>query len=203
MKDSNKLHELLSAAADGECSELEMARVLKSLRSDSELRGRWTRLHLIRAALHGDKTDLLDLDFASRVSRAVDAEAHVLSPDLITHKSKAHKPLWRRQPIVSFAVAASLVAVSFVGVLQLQAPNEAEAVWLVAEGQSNQSGLNESGLRPESYATYGQGTHWNQQPVEIEERLNNYLLNHLEYASSADVQGMLPYSRLAGYDVSR
>ena len=52
------------------------------------------------------------------------------------------------------------------------------------------------------------GTFWEVQRVEqardpeLEARLNMYLADHMEYASSSKVHGVLPYSRLVGYDTT-
>lgn len=50
------LREALSAAVDGEASELELRRVVNALGADAELRAEWERVHLIGAAMRGSRT---------------------------------------------------------------------------------------------------------------------------------------------------
>ena len=52
------LHESLSAAADDEAEELELRRVLNAMRTDSELRARWRRAHLVRGVIRGESARL-------------------------------------------------------------------------------------------------------------------------------------------------
>ena len=52
------------------------------------------------------------------------------------------------------------------------------------------------------------GSHWvdrQQEAVspEFASRLNMYLSEHIETSSTGDIKGMLPYSRLAGFDSRR
>ena len=69
------------------------------------------------------------------------------------------------------------------------------------EPEARQAVAGSAWIAPPLAQTAGaSGTRWNVQRAELEQRLNNYLLNHMEYATMGDMQGMLPYSRLAGYD---
>ena len=83
-------------------------------------------------------------------------------------------------------------------------PNQQQKVLQTLQNQSpgSQPMADVSSLiAPPPVKTAGaSGTRWNVQRAELEQRLNNYLLNHMEYAAMGEMQGMLPYSRLAGYD---
>jgi sigma-E factor negative regulatory protein RseA len=179
----------LSALADGECDELERVRILKTLRGSVELRKRWESIHTVRAVMRGMRSDLLSTEFAGNVSRAIDDEAHVLVPERPDGDTGATRN-WRRS-VAGLAIAASVAALSIAGLQTLQ--NETPETQEVVDGST--------WIAPPRVQTAGaNGTRWNVQRAELEQRLNNYLLNHMEYATMGDMQGMLPYSRLAGYD---
>lgn len=189
MNKGDKVNESLSALADGECDELEGARVLKLLRGSAELRKRWECIHTARAAIRGERSDLLGADFASKISRAVDNEAHMLVPQR-PGSPAATARRWRR-PLAGLAIAASVAALSIAGLQLLHQPAPGPQI----------AGYSPAVSQPRAVpaAAIG-GTRWDVQRAEVAQRLNNYLLNHMEYATMGEMQGMLPYSRLAGYD---
>ncbi|MDH3713659.1 MAG: RseA family anti-sigma factor [Gammaproteobacteria bacterium] len=189
MNNDARVNESLSALADGECDELERARILKSLRGSAALRKRWEYIHTVRAVMRGTRSDYLGNDFADDVSRLIDDEAHMLVPEQPDDGPRTRRN-WRR-PVAGLAIAASVAALSIFGLQTLQ--NETPDARQVVDGST--------WIAPPRAQTAGaSGTRWNVQRVELEQRLNNYLLNHMEYATMGDMQGMLPYSRLAGYD---
>ena len=42
--------------------------------------------------------------------------------------------------------------------------------------------------------------HWDLGEPAFEAKLNTYLNNHNQYSAPADMQGVLPYARMVGYD---
>ncbi len=192
MNNDDRVAEGLSALADGECDELESARTLKALRADAALRDRWSRIHLARAVMRGEHGGLLGEDFAGRVARAVDGEAHMLVPERAAEEPPRPRR-WAR-PLAGLAIAASVAVVSVVGLQSLErdAPQRSA---LLAE--TPLTGVEAPLAVP---AAVNGGTRWDLDRGEIAQRLNGYLLNHMEYAAMGEMQGMLPYSRLAGYD---
>jgi sigma-E factor negative regulatory protein RseA len=76
MSEQNQSHlaETLSALMDNQVSELELQRILKATAEDAELKAVWDRYHLTRAVLKKDLTHLAPVDFASRISAAIEAE---------------------------------------------------------------------------------------------------------------------------------
>lgn len=189
MSNDDRVNESLSAMADGECDELERARVLKTLRGSAVLRRRWENLHTVRTVMRGERSDLLSAGFAAGVSRAIEDEAHMLVPDRPLGDGRAGRS-WRR-PAAGLAIAASVAVLSILGLNALR--DEVPDAQPVVAGSP--------WIAPPAARTAGvSGTRWNVQRAELEQRLNTYLLNHMEYATMGDMQGMLPYSRLAGYD---
>lgn len=150
---SERSHEELSALMDGEASDLELRRTLKSLEADSELIQKWRRYHVSRSVMQGDLKGGHDARFAkvdltASISAAIEKEAAHDVP-LESKPSWATKIL---QPLSSVAVAASVSAMVVFGWQTFQqqggavnAPNVATnvttapvATLVAANGASNQ-----------------------------------------------------------------
>lgn len=73
------ISEEISALADGEASELEVRRILKSMSSDGDANKEgalaWKRIHLMGSLMRDEQTPFLDVDISSRVSEALLNEA--------------------------------------------------------------------------------------------------------------------------------
>jgi len=215
---NNDVRQQLSDLMDSELEAVDQEAVFASLENDTDAQGYWQRMHLARDVMRREYTPgLLDTDFASRVSAAIDDEPVPQADARVVHgafgESKpARQTRWMR-PLAGFAVAATVAAVSVLGLRSLQ-PIEpvgtqvaatAEAP-LVIEGSGRQTPVLPLGeaIRPVNNT----GTYWtlNDQRVtntELESRLNSFLSDHIEFATVRNVGGMLPYSRLAGYDEVR
>lgn len=182
---TEKVKEQISALVDGELPESERALLVRRLATDQELRGTWERYHLIRDALRHELPDDVDGDMANRIMAAVEAEPP-LSPQggVSAGMRRAIKPL------AGLAIAASVAALAIIGLQQL--------------GGQQPEGLPRVATRDASSA-YVQvaGTRWDLGRAEVESRLNGYLVNHNEYTSSTSLQGMLHYTRIAGYDAQQ
>lgn len=102
MRADQSTQEALSALMDGEASELDIARVLKGLGSDPQLREQWRSQQAISSALQSRRAPALKID----ISDAVRAEL----------EGSAKQRNWGKNPLVGLAVAASVtMAVVFGG----------------------------------------------------------------------------------------
>ena len=45
-------------------------------------------------------------------------------------------------------------------------------------------------------------TQWDEPNVNVQQQLNHYLVNHTEYSNMGNMQGIMTYARLAGYDTT-
>ena len=113
--------EALSALMDGEASELELRRLLKSSANSPELQQTWERYHLAQSVLHEQGIPVSDSLAAGVAAALHEEEAH----------SKKTSPLngWQQQ-LTKLAVAAA-VAVVTVLTLQPQAPDSVSTPALV------------------------------------------------------------------------
>lgn len=134
----------LSALMDGEATELEMHRVLRSIEEDPAQAAKWQRYHLASAILKkeirpGSGEQMLKLDLASRISAAI-AEEPVLShpADIAptTKTSTANSPTWWK-PLANVAIAASVATAVVIGWQQTQPGVAASSAPLAANTNQN------------------------------------------------------------------
>ena len=206
MKDDKS--EALSALIDGESEHQD--RDIKRLLGDSDLKTQWAEHYRTKSMMHGEYTGVLDDDFASRVSEALESEPAILAPKMVA-LNKSEKPSHRYVPAVGFAIAATVAAVSIFGLNNFSGSSQYSAPALAGLSGSAQPAAAQvmtptAEVRRVSLANDGDGTHWylqrvdNERDPELEARLNMYLADHMEYANAGKVQGVVPYSRLVGYD---
>ena len=185
---NEQINEQISAFLDGELPAVERRLLLERLAREPQLRAHWSHYQLIGDSLRKALPPHLDLGFADRVAAALDEiPAHQgARPGLVARALK---------PLAGLAVAASVAAVAVLAVQQTQSPGPG-TVQVAASRPAVQD-------EPAVYARV-------QDPVaeraaelqsaEASHRLNEYLVNHSEYAASGGMSGMLPYVRIVGHD---
>lgn len=179
--------EQLSALIDGELSDHEMDQVLDALERDEEMRGQWSRYHLISDSIRSTAANVSVTDLAERIRSAIADEPAILAPP--RKSSRFIKPL------AGFAIAASVAIVAVIGIQQ---PGQSGVLPLpVAVVQ-----LSASGQPRAPAATVIQRVRWNVAQPVVETRLNSYLINHNERLSTG-MYGILPYVRIVGYDARK
>lgn len=183
---SEQIREQLSALLDGELPAQERDLLLARLARDSALRTHWSNYQLIGDGLRKGLPPQIDPGLADRVMLAIEA---------LPAQNAGTSSVVRRvlKPLAGLAVAASVAVVAVLAVQQSRAPTPGTAQ--VASSQPAQS---------QTYVRV-QGTRWQAQPgnvqaPQVDNRLNEYLVNHSEYATSGGMPGMLPYVRIVGYD---
>lgn len=174
------MRELLSGLVDNELGEFDERRVHKALGEDPSLRAAWGRYHVIRAALRNELGVPASADLAERVSASLVAEP----PSVVAR--------WRpvARTVGGLAVAASVAALTIVGIQTYRAPQPGTAV--VAAKSAT----------PSERTARVSATRWNTNEPARERMLNSYLVEHQE-ASSGGVGGALPYVRIVGYDAEQ
>ncbi len=197
---SEKVRESLSVLMDGEASELDLERTLKHS-DDPDVRATWMRYHAVKDSIQGGSGQFANVDISAGVMAALEREEPV-----------SIKPVasWRNfmKPAASFAVAASvfasvLVGSQFYGLAGLgQADtNPALAASVSTVGMVNtlggsavRAGYATPALKPanQRYTDYNR---------LARERLQRYMLAHSEEASLNAPQGMMPYARVASFQV--
>ena len=105
------MNEQLSALMDNELSDTEAVRLIKSMKSNDGLHEAWDTYCLLGDVLR--KSSPLSSDFNAKLKQRLAQEPTVLAPqrERVTVTAKRHFPL---------SIAASVAAVSLVGILALQ-----------------------------------------------------------------------------------
>ncbi|MCB1757147.1 MAG: hypothetical protein KDJ38_16615, partial [Gammaproteobacteria bacterium] len=120
------------------------------------------------------------------------------------------------RPLSGLAIAATVAAVSILGLRYLQ-PVDPVAPQLASSGNAGQALETGAPILPATTVqpsagdvrlVDNTGTYWmvGKQRVSdagMEERLNRLLSDHTEFATVRSVGSMLPYSRIVGYDEVR
>lgn len=210
---TTELNENLSDLMDSELDAAQIDQVLAKLQKDPEAKKTWSRFHLMRDVMQNDYSPVLDSNFADKVARAIESEPAIVAAPAkkSSHLSDSEssnvvvKPAfnWKRN-LTGLAVAASVAMVSIIGLNTLrdnQAGSTKDA--MVASGPSIQSSVGAGQLDLVSNrGTYWKSTGENTLTKQGEQRLNMFLSQHIENAPTA-FSGMVPYSRLVGYDEAR
>jgi len=177
---NDKITEQISALLDDEIEEHEQELLLKRLMQNPELQDTFSRYQLIGDSLRGESN-------ASSIAQSVSQQ--ILSEEAHTQEElNSSIRMTMLKPVAGLAIAASVAAMAVVGVQNL--------------GQNTDTGMTPSLVAQTQPAANLRrvGTHWNISQPETEMRLNGYLVNHSEYTSSINLQGMINYARIAGYD---
>lgn len=172
--------EMLSALVDGQLQGLELTQAIAHINSDPAARAEYLRMQYTSDVIHGYTRAVSQrpVDLAQRLS-AVLADEPVYKQNALLAKAKVlafPKTFWKQA--TGLAMAASFGAFAVVGVM-------------------NQPGYQNVPIASaESTASTIQVNRWTVGEPEIEDRLNNYLVEHNEYAGGA---GMFSYGRVVSY----
>lgn len=108
--------ERVSCLVDGELDRGEADRLIGALCRSDELQREWRVMQLVGDALRSSEVAACHQpDFCRRVADALQSEPTVLSP-----RTPAARPAWRRYVVPGVAVAASVAALGFIAVPLLE-----------------------------------------------------------------------------------
>lgn len=194
---------------------------LEQLLADVNQQYTLRRYQMISDVLHNEMPQRLMTDFSQQVMQQISLEPAVsVATQVSTDKpSESPRGSWLSailfKPLAGFALAATVAAVVVVGVQQNQNPLQDEAT-TVAQTESDSSFKlqqlanlpvvnNSNALR----VSAGSEPQLAADPVlkikrndaAVQQKLNTYLINHNEYASS--LQGIIPQVRVVGYDSNK
>ncbi len=180
-----KQQELLSAFVDGELNEQELDELLALMKTDDSAKVDYMRYQFSSDLLHGYVTDHNHVDLTDRIHQALSDE-----PDLhinATEKTKTAKvfalPDWFWRQTAGLAAAASLGALAVVG--------------LMSQPQTVVPTTNMAQSEPlQQQTTVAETNRWTVGETEVEDRLNDYLVDHNEYAGAS---GLFSYARVVSY----
>jgi negative regulator of sigma E activity len=196
MSNDDHRGESLSALVDGEVEPGEIRPAVDRLLRDGAEQARWQRYFEGRALLEGIHGHTGDT-FGERVCAALAEEPAIVAPSRAT----AGPARWRR-PLVGMAMAASVAVVAAVGFWATGAGGPGGTERGVASDTETARQSADSVIR--LTASGGADTTGAQraQP-ELRRRLMVYLGNHNALAGSGGMPGVMPSTRLVGFNGSR
>lgn len=178
-----KQQELLSAFVDGELNSQELDELLALMNTDDSARADYQRYQLTSDVLRGHTNRSQPVDLSARVSAALaDEPVHELTGSRNKKSSLVTVPDWFWKQTAGLAAAASIGALAVIGVLNQ--PQTAVTPELAQVPAQTQTAATESPNR------------WTVGEQEVEDRLNNYLVDHNEYAGAS---GLFSYARVVSY----
>lgn len=184
---NERKQEQLSSLIDGQLDSLALTRALDELAQDDDLRGTWSRYHLIGHALRGEPVSADGERIAERVGRRIAVEKVTPLPV----QGRRNRPAWLGSAIgYALAASAALVAVFALPTL-----------FDTPRGPDIQVALQE--LPQAKRYVQDTGTRWSESQPALDSRLNSYLVNHQEYTPVAGVRGLLPYATFVSYEGRR
>ena len=211
------LKESLSAAMDGEATELELRRVLSGLDQSPELRSSWSRYHAVGNAMRGEASALGSVDLSASISELIQDEPAHKQP------SQLGKRVWPQLGRVAVAATVAAMAI-FVGTYTIdqgpsvgQGPQVAEAAEangapseaVVSPAVNLPMGYGVDGLSVRTVGNEGSVTQSTQAPVifvprereevmvanpAIEEYLRQLMAEHAN--AGAGAEGSMPFERV-------
>lgn len=186
--------EQLSALVDDELTQ-EASSVIESLLEDDDAKETWTRYHLIGDSLRGHLPAQIG-DISGNVRQAIASEPTVLAP---AKKSANRKSSDLIKPVMGFAIAASVAAVAIFNIQQAnqisetgQIPETGQSVIAQSSIATGQSSFTTSIATPQ-LVNQKTGQAQIYQAVNIDYRLNRYLVNYNEYRANTGVSRMPPH----------
>jgi len=223
---SEKISEQISALVDGELDSDEQEFLLRRLAKDEGLQGKWHRYNLISDALQNHLPELVDTGLTKKINNVLEKEGSLHGSNLLSNSSGVAKKLVKS--VAGLSIAASVAVFSIVGIQQynslqvndsLQVQNDVGSVNLASNAALLPAISNTTNVaNRETLAAVRQpvlqngvspvyirvsGTRWDHDQPKVGSRLNGYLVNHNEYTSATNLQGLVNYSRIAGYDIKK
>ena len=170
----------------------------------------WQRYHLIREILRDTHTTPLSPQFNERITEFLNSAPPMLVPTKLATPTRSVTRQWFK-PLAGFAMAATLgaIAVLLVPSNESLSPTPA-ATTTVAErmdtsptvhvqATANNAVVNQALMS----ATLEESADPTVSPAAantIDDSLDMYLIDHMEQSTTGQMQGVLPYVRLIGYD---
>lgn len=178
-----KQQELLSAFVDGEINQQELDELLALMNSDDNARADYLRYQFSSDVIRGYTNRSRPVDLTARIN-AVIADEPTYQAQAETQKARVLSlPDWFWKQTAGLAAAASIGALAVVGMMNQPQTSMTPEVAQVEPAQMET-------------AVASSSNRWTVGEQEVEDRLNNYLVDHNEYAGAS---GLFSYARVVSY----
>ena len=184
---TDQVKEQISALVDDALPSQERSLLLARMVSDPSLRETWSRYTLIQDALRNHLPEQVQPALSERVMQALGDE---VTHDRAGRGGRMRLAGWTR-PLAGLAVAAS---VAVLAVVMFQPGNPApDSGVQVADAGTPAPAAAQDYRRVDT-------TRWQDQSGTVSERLNQYLVNHNEFAARNGMPVVAPHVRIVGFD---
>jgi sigma-E factor negative regulatory protein RseA len=180
----DKLFEQLSTLVDDELTGPEQALLARRLGRDAGLQQRLSRYQLVSDALQNHLPQGVDPGFYRRVQAALRDEPAVHPGRLAGSRLGALV-----KPVAGLAIAASVAVVAVISIQSARQDGPSLPALATVPADKDYVRV-QTASAPAVQPRMGK-------------KLDIYMVNHNEYAVSRGMQGMLPYVRIVGNEVSR
>ena len=176
----NKILDLLVSEAD-EKTEVDL---LEQVSKDAALADEWERYHLVGAVMRKEHHHY-EPAFSERVRAQIEAEPSLLAPNnLAQDYEKTGAGSGRNRGLITtLAIAASIAAITVIG-LPLKS-------------------IFDDSTPSSAFADATNATRWQTKQPEFESRLNEFLVEHGEFSTASNMNGLIAYAKFVSYDSSR
>lgn len=197
--------EKLSALLDDALDRNELDVFLQDLKRDPLADAeRMQRYRVMGDALRDELSEISMMDISAAVHREIDRQ-----PDLEVQVSRRPAGLFRFpalvKPLTGMAIAASVAMVTVVAVRTVDTETAVEQAPVMASANSPAPADTSAPVNPVNPAiaqhVRAASADSGQQTRLRNQQLSEYMMNHSGYAGQTTVQGMMPYTRVTGFEV--
>lgn len=185
--------EQLSALMDDQLEADQLRFLLQGLKDDDAAREKWRRYHVIGDAMRGAPARSLETDFSAAVMAEIAADGGASNFD----DGLSNEPAWVKR-LVSFAVAASVATVAVFVANDRGVFDGSQSPAAIVASAPVDASVNSSPILQASTVA-SNVAQWNEVPGDIQQKLDQYLLNHAQSATGVPGQNMSQYIRLVGH----
>ena len=190
-------NEHLSAVFDGEATDFEQKRLVDELLKDDDLKQSWSRYALIGDVLREpETTQVAGSDFLANIQQQIEKEE---SYSQVALKPAANQSTWRKQA-GSLALAASIAAISVLGVQSLMNSNTAgQSATTTNVALLKKPVASSNATQKTSTIRLAKNDIAPRQVVDLEQRIKmqRYIVSHIKNASSRTIA---PSIRVISYN---
>lgn len=184
---SDTIKQQISSMVDDELPQQEQELLMSRMQKDPALRQQWARYHIIGEVMRKQRVMNENDSIVLPVAQVIVDEPSYQERHKTSFLQSALKP------VLSLAVAASVAMVSIALVRNMVSQEKGYDAPVMAR-------MDPLPMTAPAYVQVNSRSNMDVIRLQQNHRLNQYLVNHSEYASSNRVRGMLPYVRVVASD---
>lgn len=198
---NDRMKESLSALVDAQADELEIRRLLNESEHSPEVYEHWQRYLMIGEVLRDESTAAFDVDISQGIRQALDGEPmDDLSAPKMAQPNKDTNHWMRWLSLGSSAAAITLAVFMGISLYQQEDASDIQNVVALQSNASLQRSVStvsrNNNIQPVANVS---DAVVNQELKEVQKRLNEYLMQHVEDNAMNSMRGIAPLARTASF----